>query len=111
MSQEYDKELELTRELFAWLQGEQSTEAERRKWKTPKLSSDQAWSVIHHLGNLYWQVPDAVDRCDVCGDLYHSSQEGRCLDFGRAPYHFCESCMSEDEFVKKNARNPDKSLR
>lgn len=111
MSEENDKDLENTQELFDFLQGKQPDGFKFSKSRMPRLTPDQAWAVILYLGNACWQVTDRVERCDVCGSLYHTWQEGHCLDYGRAPYHFCDSCRNGDEFAKKNARNPDKALR
>lgn len=77
----------------------------------PHLTANQAWTVIWWLGNKYWQVTDRVERCNVCGALYHSWEEGDCLDYGKAPYNFCDNCMQTDTWLKKAKRNPDKSLR
>jgi len=57
----------------------------------PQLTADQAWTVIWYLGNQYWQVPDFIERCDVCGDLFDSEQEGGYHEEG-PPYHYCDTC-------------------
>lgn len=101
MSEENDKDLERTQELYDFLRGNVPEGYLVDPSHQPKLTDDQAWTVIWYLGNQYWQVTDRVEKCDVCGDLYHSWQEGHCLDFGSAPYHFCESCMSTEEFRQK----------
>lgn len=83
MSDENDRELDRTRELFAFLQGslpESVTISDEAH--IPKLTPDQAWAVIWYLGNQYWQVPDCIERCTVCGELYHSWQEGESTDEG-----------------------------
>lgn len=95
MSEENDKDLDKTKELFALLQGECPEDCTIQHM--PKLTADQAWTVIWWLGNQYWQPTDAVERCCVCGDLYHSWQEGECMDYGNAPYHFCDTCRDGEE--------------
>lgn len=102
MSEENDKDLARTEELFALLQGSVPDRCRIRADHIPRLTADQAWTVIWYLGNQYWQVTDCVERCDVCGDLYHSWQEGECMDFGNAPYHFCEGCREGDEARAKH---------
>lgn len=104
-------ELERTNDLFAFLQGEVPKGHKYKRSHQPKLTADQAWTVIWYLGNEYWQVPDYIERCDVCGDLYDSQREGSCLDYGKAPYGFCDSCENGEEYVKKMRRHPDKQLR
>lgn len=103
-------ELERTQELYDLLRGKTPGNCRYKKSHQPKLTDDQAWTVIWWLGNQYWQVRDYIERCCVCGDLYDSEREGDCLDYGRAPYHFCDSCISSDAYVKKAARNPENLL-
>lgn len=100
MSEENDKDLERTQELYDFLQG-RAPFAIKNPDGIPRLTPEQAWTVIWYLGNQHWQVTDRVDRCGVCGALYHSWQEGECLDFGKAPYHFCDDCMTGEEANKK----------
>lgn len=100
MSEENERsDLDRTEELFAFLQGIQP---EGHKIKDiPKLTPEQAWTVIWYLGNQYWQVTDHVYRCDVCGDLYDGDESGECMDYGRAPYFFCDECAQGDEATAK----------
>lgn len=101
MSEQNDIDLERTEELFRLLQGELPEGYKIPRKEIPKLTADQAWTVIWYLGNQYWQVTDRVARCDVCGGLYHAWQDGHTLDFGKAPYSFCSSCMESEEFARK----------
>lgn len=111
MSEENDKDLEKTEELFKFLQGIVPEGYHIQRGHVPKLTAHQAWTVIWYLGNQFWQVKDCIYRCDVCGDIYHSWQEGACLDYGKGPYFFCDSCMEKDVFRnKQNSRlNPDRA--
>lgn len=102
-------DLERTEELSAFLQGEIPEGCHIARSHIPKLTADQAWTVIWYLGNQYWQVPDHVDRCDVCGTVYDDWEEGACLDYGTDPYNFCEACMEGDVYARKAARDPDKT--
>jgi hypothetical protein len=103
-------DLEKTQQLFDFLQGKIPEGYCIAKKNRPKLTADQAWTVIWFLGNQYWQVPDFIERCCVCGDLYNSYSEGDCLDYGKAPYHFCGSCLDGEEYAKKEKRNPDREV-
>lgn len=109
MSEKNDQDLKFTQELYDFLQGNQPQGYKVKRSTMPKLSPDQAWTVIWYLGNQYWQVTDRVERCEVCGELFHTWQSGTCLDFGKAPYHFCDSCMMSDEYEKKKSSklNPE----
>ena len=93
--------LELTEELFAFLQGNVPDTIRIGRDEVPTLSPDQAWTVIWYLGNQYWQVTDHIERCDVCGTLYDSNREGGCLDYGDDPYFFCEGCTEGEEYRDK----------
>ncbi len=84
--------LERMEEVFAFLQGQMpDTIHIENKSKIPNLTPDQAWTVLWYLGNEYWQVPDYIERCDVCGDLFDSESGGGYTENG-PPYHFCDGC-------------------
>ena len=102
-----EKDLGKTEELFAFLQGETPAGCRIADADVPHLTDAQAWTVIHHLGNLHWQVPDFIERCGVCGDLYDSEREGVCLDFGGPPFHFCEAYCCEAKAAVKRALCPE----
>ncbi|KKL95173.1 hypothetical protein LCGC14_1857240, partial [marine sediment metagenome] len=90
-------------ELFAFLQGSVPEGCHLQPDKVPKLTDAQAWTVIWYLGELHWQVTDYIERCNVCGGLFDSNVEGACLDYGEAPYHFCEACTCSIEYETKQA--------
>ncbi len=96
--------LEMTEDLFAFLQGD--VPAGCHYIDVPHLTAAQAWTVIHHLGNLHWQVPDFIERC-ACGDLFDSELEGDCLDYGEFPFHFCGACCYGPEAEAKRASRPE----
>lgn len=73
-------DLEKTQELFAFLQGKIPDGYKIKQCHRPNLSPDEAWTVIWYLGNLYWQVPDHIERCGVCGNLYDSIESDKCPD-------------------------------
>ena len=99
MSEKSD--LERTQELFDFLQGNVPEGCRIDCGHVPKLTAEQAWTVVWHLGNQYWQVPDDINRCCVCGDLYDSRGDGACLDYGKPPYFFCGACENGEEYEKK----------
>ena len=96
-----NKDLETTEELFAFLQGNVPEGYQLESDAVPKLTADQAWTVIWYLGELHWQVTDHIERCDVCGALYDTHGEGDCLDYGEAPYSFCDGCIYSTEYQDK----------
>lgn len=106
-------DLDRTQELFDFLQGVIPDGYKIRRSHIPKLTPEQAWTVIWYLGNLYWEPSDQIERCDICGDLYDSRGEGSCLDYGRGPYFFCDNCCNGPEYdrKRKSKLNPDKEQR
>lgn len=102
MSDKNDKDLENTRELFTFLQGTAPEGYVIEPSHMPKLTPDQAWTVVWYLGNKYWQPTDAVERCDVCGELYHSWCEGETIDCAPPPIFFCGNCREGHEAVEKH---------
>lgn len=99
--------LEETQQLFDFLQGTVPDGYHISADDVPRLTANQAWTAIWYLGNLYKQVNDYIERCEVCGDLYNSESGGMCLDFGSAPYHFCDSCQYSDQYAEKLKQCPN----
>lgn len=99
-------DLELAEELFEFLQGRAPEGYRIRRGHMPKLTANQAWTVIWYLGNQFWQVPDTIERCDVCGNIHDSESEGECLDYGKGPYQFCDNCLYSEEYERKKKREP-----
>jgi len=109
MSEEEKTDPEKTEELFAFLQGTIPDGYKIPEEHVSHLTPYQAWTVIWYLQNLYWQPSDRIERCGVCGGLYDTHSEGDCLDYGGAPYHFCEDCMASNEYATKaKEQNNDK---
>ena len=79
----------------------------------PRLTQAQADTVVWYLANLYTSIPDHILRCDQCGQLYDSHQEGRFFDHGRPPHSFCHSCLDSAPAITKarEARRLEKSLK
>lgn len=86
MSEENDKDLERTQELYDFLQGKMPEGTHVARSHRPNLPPAQAWTVIWYLGNQYWQVTDRVEKCCVC-----------------------DSCMDGEEYARKSKSrlNPD----
>ena len=103
--------LDRTEELFRFLQGTLLEGYRIPADDIPRLTDDQAWTVIWFLGNQYWQVTDYIERCEVCGCLYDSKSEGAYLDYGEAPYHFCDDCIYTTEYECKAANDPETKAR
>ena len=97
-------DLERTEELFTFLQGDIPDGYRIADDRIPHLTAEQAWTVIWYLGNQYWQVPDYIERCDVCGELFDTTREGDYLDGDGSPCHVCEECEYSPEAEAKHAK-------
>ena len=69
-----------TQEVFDFLQGTVPEGYKIPSDDIPRLGPDQAWTVVWYLQNLYWKLPDHIERCSECGDLYDANCEGGCND-------------------------------
>jgi len=52
----------------------------------PKLSEQEAFSIIYYLQEVLFLLPDRYERCDKCGDLYDSNQEGATISEDSEPH-------------------------
>ena len=88
-------DMERLEKFFSFLQGDVPPHVQMSDDTTPKLTPDQAWSVVWFLQEVYHALPAKFERCDRCGDLFDSYRGG---DYdGEGPlYHFCggDSCMN-----------------
>lgn len=64
--------------LYRYLKGEELPDGVT--CKTPKLDSKAAFSVIWFLQEIMHCLPENIERCDICGDLYDTDSEGYRLD-------------------------------
>jgi len=77
--------------LFDFLRGRVPDGYKLAEHRVPHLTPDQAWCVVWYVQELHMQLSDAIERCDVCGDLFDSNREGGYAEDG-PPWHFCEAC-------------------
>lgn len=87
-------DVEQCEEIFNFLQGKIPNGYRLKDTQIPRLTPDQAWTVVWYIQNLYWELPDKVERCDVCGDLYDSECRGGHREDG-PPYNFCDPCYDK----------------
>lgn len=90
-------DLEWINEFSAYLQGEK-IESLSGHFK-PKLTRQQAFRVIWYLQEHFPILPDSIEQCSKCDDLYNGHSSGYYSEKQGA--HFCDSCMTpfmdEDE--------------
>lgn len=81
--------------------------------KMPKLSANKAFSVIWFLQEEMHCLPDTIEQCKVCKELFDTDSSGVCLDdqhryrvsgrtVGQRYWGFyCENCIPNIEFELK----------
>lgn len=78
-------------EFYRFLQGEIPDGISLAKDHKVALTQKQAFSVIWYLQEHFSLLPDDIERCDVCGQLYNSGSQGHYSDL--TCKHYCnESC-------------------
>jgi len=75
----YISNLDKVNELFKYLTDEEIPAGIHVKSR-PKLSSQKAWNLIWFLQEVTLCLPDHIERCGVCGELYDSDNAGFWLD-------------------------------
>lgn len=85
-------DVDRVRELFSFLQGTVPPGYHVQDERVPQLTADQAWAVVWYVQELHWQVPDSIERCDLCGELFDSDAEGGYTDDGPQHDFCCGAC-------------------
>ena len=79
----------------------------------PKLSPTKAFNVIWFLQEYLHILPDNIEQCDGCKDLFDTDSEGCCLnedyinkDTGKTLAkkhwgHWCDGCIPNIDFEVK----------
>lgn len=70
--------LEDVKTFYNWLQGE-PLENFVLSYQ-PKLSPEEAFSIIYVLQEGLGIIPDTIEMCKECNQLYDSNSEGRTID-------------------------------
>lgn len=72
-------ELEAVQKFYKWLQGGDSPD--RISFKVnPKLTAEEAFSVIYYLQEELEILPDHYEQCKECNCLFDSYNEGVSID-------------------------------
>ncbi len=100
--------LDRIQEIFDFLQGTVPPGMSIPAAHVPHLTGDQAWEVIHYIQELHSELPDHIERCDVCGTMFDSANEGGYTEDG-PPHHFCDPCWDGHwlELEREQTREED----
>jgi hypothetical protein len=84
-------DLEWIKEFYEFMQGDMPEGISLGKGGNPKLSKEKAFSIIWYLQEHFSILPDHIEKCSECGELYDSHSSG---------YHselkgkfFCDGCF------------------
>lgn len=90
-------DLEWVNEFYHFLQGEAPENISLRKGYQPKLSEKKAYEIIWYLQEHFPIIPDHIERCDNCGELFDCWSSG--IYWQTKDKHYCDAC---DYLVPKN---------
>lgn len=77
-------EIEQVNELYEFLQGKHKGVGRLHFKQVPHLSSRQAFKVIYFLQEHMHILPENIERCCTCKNLFDANREGK--------YPHCDYC-------------------
>ena len=80
--------IETVEELYSFLQG--NIPEGLTLVAAPKLSKEQAFSIIYYLQEVAQLLPEKYEKCKICGRIYDSENEGQFIDEDTEG-NYCES--------------------
>lgn len=69
-------DLEWIEEFYYFLQGTTPEGITLGHGHSPKLTKNKAFAIIWYLQEHFPLLPDQIEKCSVCGDLYNSYSSG-----------------------------------
>jgi len=94
-------DLEKIDEFYKFLTGEVVPKnIHLSKHATPKMTEKKAFAVIWFLQEHLRILPENIEKCSECGDLYDSNCEG--VYWEKKGKNFCGAC---DHLVPENCNN------
>ena len=86
-----DTDLEKIQEFYRFLTGEEIPKCMSfQRGHAPKMSEKKAFSIIWYLQEHLSILPDTIERCSVCGELFDSYSEG--IYWQTKGKHYCDVC-------------------
>lgn len=83
--------LEWINEFYQFLQGDIPEEIDLHEGSNIKLSAEDAFSTIWYLQEHMPVLPDNIEQCGICGDIYDSYRDGLYCEENWT--HYCGACM------------------
>lgn len=78
--------------LYEFLQGHEIAGISANR-EQPKLSSKQAFAIIWFLQEKLHLLPDTIERCCSCKELFDSAESGWYVE--RLYRHYCDNCLPQ----------------
>lgn len=85
-----DSDLEWVNEFYEFLQGS-LPETISMESDIPKLNKETAFNIIWYLQEHFPLIPDRIDKCSECDELYDSWAEGYYSE--KRGKDYCEGCV------------------
>lgn len=87
------QDMQWIEEFDRFLQGELPEGMSMARGHKPNLTKKKAMAIIWYLQEHLPVLPDTIERCYCCGELFDSSREG--LYWQTKYRHYCDSCQYE----------------
>ncbi|MEN6413455.1 MAG: hypothetical protein ABFC84_11985 [Veillonellales bacterium] len=97
-------DLDWVNEFYKFLMGEIPNGIYFGKGHAVKLSPNKAYSIIYYLQEHFSLLPDTIEQCSKCKDLYDSCSSGYYSDENEKFY--CDNCMPEFVHDKRSFPHP-----
>jgi hypothetical protein len=89
------EDLEWIDEFYRFLQGNVPDGIRLQRGHKPKLSEKKAFAIIWYLQEHLPILPDTIERCDKCGELYDSYSSGYHSE--KKGKFFCDGCSVNED--------------
>jgi len=87
-------DLEWIREFYEFMQGENPDSI---KTRSLDISKSDAFLIIWYLQEHFPVLPDNIEKCDSCSELFDSNSEGYYSEDRGT--HFCECSATEEYYI------------
>lgn len=106
------EDMEWINEFYKFLQGQIPDGMSLGRGHTIKLSPNKANSIIWYLQEHFPLLPDHIEKCDICNELYDPYNSGYYSELTSKFY--CDSCLppfldeKEEKIIQRRQRKLDK---
>lgn len=85
--------------LYQWLQGKEEDDFLFKN--QPNLTADEAFAVIYYLQERFHVIPDTIEKCSCCNELYDSEDADVQEKIGdERERACCRNCCCEEEEIR-----------